>query len=48
MPGADVGLQPADPTIAELLKPLGYRTGQFVKNHLGDKDEFLPTIHCYD
>ena len=43
MPGADVGLQAEDPTIAELLKPLGYATGQFGKNHLGDKDEFLPT-----
>ena len=43
MPGADVGLKAEDPTIAELLKPHGYRTGQFGKNHLGDKDEFLPT-----
>ena len=48
MPGADVGLQKEDPTIAELLKPLGYRTGQFGKNHLGDKDEFLPTLHGFD
>ena len=48
MPGADVGLQPEDPTIAELLKPLGYVTGQFGKNHLGDKDEFLPTVHGFD
>ncbi len=48
MPGADLGLQPEDPTIAELLKPLGYRTGQFGKNHLGDKDEFLPTVHGFD
>ena len=48
MPGADVGLQPEDPTIAELLKPLGYATGQFGKNHLGDKDEFLPTNHGFD
>jgi arylsulfatase A-like enzyme len=40
IPGADVGLQPEDPTVAELLKPLGYATGQFGKNHLGDKDEF--------
>src|SRR5262252_5810134 len=45
MPGADVGLRAADPTIAELLKPLGYATGQFGKNHFGDKDEFLPTVH---
>jgi arylsulfatase A-like enzyme len=43
MPGADVGLRADDPTIAELLKPLGYATGQFGKNHLGDKDEFLPS-----
>ena len=48
MPGADVGLQKEDPTIAELLKPLGYATGQFGKNHLGDKDEFLPTNHGFD
>ncbi len=48
MPGADVGLQKEDPTIAELLKPHGYRTGQFGKNHLGDKDEFLPTMHGFD
>jgi arylsulfatase len=48
MPGADLGIQPEDPTIAELLKPLGYATGQFGKNHLGDKDEFLPTNHGFD
>jgi arylsulfatase A-like enzyme len=48
MPGADLGLQKEDPTIAELLKPLGYATGQFGKNHLGDKDEFLPTNHGFD
>ena len=48
LPGADLGLQPEDPTIAELLKPLGYRTGQFGKNHLGDRDEFLPTNHGFD
>ena len=40
MPGADVGIRAEDPTIARLLKPLGYTTGQFGKNHLGDKDEF--------
>ena len=45
MPGADQGLRAEDPTIAELLKPLGYSTGQFGKNHLGDKDEFLPSNH---
>jgi arylsulfatase A-like enzyme len=48
LPGADVGLHKEDPTIAELLKPLGYATGQFGKNHLGDKDEFLPTLHGFD
>ncbi len=48
MPGADTGLRKEDPTIAELLKPLGYVTGQFGKNHLGDKDEFLPTVHGFD
>ena len=48
VPGADTGLQPEDPTIAELLKPLGYATGQFGKNHLGDKDEFLPSNHGFD
>ena len=48
MPGATLGLQPEDPTIAELLKPLGYSTGQFGKNHLGDRNEFLPTVHGFD
>ena len=48
LPGADLGLRPEDPTIAEVLKPLGYATGQFGKNHLGDKDEFLPTNHGFD
>ncbi|MBP1882284.1 arylsulfatase [Sinorhizobium mexicanum] len=48
LPGADVGLQPEDPTVAEFLKALGYATGQFGKNHLGDKDEFLPTNHGFD
>ncbi|MCU0529287.1 MAG: arylsulfatase [Cyanobium sp. Prado107] len=48
MPGAPNGLQPEDPTIAELLKPLGYATGQFGKNHLGDLDEHLPTMHGFD
>ena len=43
-----VGLQKEDPTIAELLKPLGYATGQFGKNHLGDRDEYLPTNHGFD
>lgn len=48
MPGAELGLRPEDPTIAELLKPLGYVCGQFGKNHLGDRDEFLPTQHGFD
>ncbi len=48
LPGADLGISGKDPTIAELLKPLGYATGQFGKNHLGDKDEFLPTNHGFD
>ncbi|MFC7763765.1 arylsulfatase [Catellatospora bangladeshensis] len=48
LPGADLGLHAADPTIAELLKPHGYATGQFGKNHLGDRDEFLPTAHGFD
>ena len=48
MPGADLGLREEDPTIAVFLKDLGYATGQFGKNHLGDKDEFLPTNHGFD
>jgi arylsulfatase len=48
IPGAELGLQAEDPTIAELLKPLGYATGQFGKNHLGDRDEYLPTAHGFD
>ena len=48
MPGATNGLQAEDPTIAELLKPLGYATGQFGKNHFGDRDEHLPTVHGFD
>ncbi|HEX5171736.1 MAG TPA: arylsulfatase [Cyclobacteriaceae bacterium] len=48
MPGADIGLSAKDPSIAEFLKALGYATGQFGKNHLGDKDEFLPTKHGFD
>jgi arylsulfatase len=47
-PGMDVGLMAEDPTIADLLKPLGYATGQFGKNHLGDKNPFLPTVHGFD
>ena len=48
LPGAEAGMRPEDPTIAELLKPLGYATGQFGKNHLGDRDEHLPTMHGFD
>jgi arylsulfatase A-like enzyme len=48
MPGADIGLRAEDPTIATALKHLGYATGQFGKNHLGDRDEFLPTAHGFD
>jgi arylsulfatase A-like enzyme len=48
LPGAPLGLQKEDVTIAELLKPLGYTSGQFGKNHLGDSDEFLPTAHGFD
>ena len=47
-PGADIGIRPEDPTIATALKAQGYTTGQFGKNHLGDKDEFLPTMHGFD
>jgi len=47
-PGAELGLRGEDPTIAELLKPHGYVTGQFGKNHLGDRDEHLPTNHGFD
>ena len=48
LPGSTLGIQPEDPTLAELLKPLGYATGQYGKNHLGDLDEFLPTNHGFD
>jgi arylsulfatase A-like enzyme len=48
MPGAEVGLRPEDPTIATVLKSQGYATGQFGKNHLGDRDEHLPTMHGFD
>jgi arylsulfatase A-like enzyme len=48
LPGAAVGLQKEDPTIAELLKAKGYATGQFGKNHLGDRNEYLPTVHGFD
>src|SRR5579863_7431835 len=48
LPGAPEGLMKQDPTLAELLKPLGYVTGQFGKNHLGDRNEFMPTVHGFD
>ena len=48
LPGAEEGMHPADPTIAALLKAQGYATGQFGKNHLGDKDKHLPTNHGFD
>src|SRR6187200_2020674 len=48
IPGATIGLRAEDPTIAELLKNQGYATGQFGKNHLGDRNEFLPTAHGFD
>jgi len=48
MPGAKQGLQHSDPTIAELLKPHGYATAQIGKNHLGDRNEYLPTLHGFD
>ena len=48
LPGSPQGLSKEDPTLAEFLKPLGYATGQFGKNHLGDRDEHLPTEHGFD
>ena len=48
VPGATVGLQREDPTIAELLKNHGYATAQFGKNHLGDMNDYLPTVHGFD
>src|SRR5215831_10012477 len=48
LPGADVGLDPRDPCIAEFMKNLGYATGQFGKNHLGDLNKYLPTVHGFD
>ena len=47
-PGSPIGIQPEDPTLAELLKNHGYVSGQFGKNHLGDRNEFLPTVHGFD
>jgi arylsulfatase A-like enzyme len=48
IPGSARGIQKEDPTLAEVLKSVGYATGQFGKNHLGDRDEFLPTLHGFD
>ncbi|MCX5441538.1 arylsulfatase [Streptomyces sp. NBC_00063] len=48
LPGAQLGMQAQDPTIARVLKEQGYATGQFGKNHLGDRDEHLPTVHGFD
>ena len=48
MPGAALGIKPEDPTIAQFLKNLGYATGQFGKNHLGDRNDQLPTMHGFD
>src|SRR6201989_872364 len=48
IPGSTLGLKAEDPTIADLLKNQGYATGQFGKNHLGDRNEYLPTVHGFD
>jgi arylsulfatase A-like enzyme len=48
LPAAKQGLQDTDPTIAQFLKPLGYATSQIGKNHLGDRNEYLPTVHGFD
>lgn len=48
IPGSTRGIQKSDPTLAEVLKSVGYVTGQFGKNHLGDRNEFLPTVHGFD
>ena len=48
LPGAELGLGPNDPSVADVLKSLGYATGQFGKNHLGDRNEHLPTMHGFD
>jgi arylsulfatase len=48
LPGAELGMRSEDPTIATVLKEQGYATGQFGKNHLGDRDEHLPTMHGFD
>jgi arylsulfatase len=48
LPGSEIGLGPEDPSVADVLKSYGYATGQFGKNHLGDRDEHLPTMHGFD
>ena len=48
LPAAKQGLQDSDPTIGDILKPLGYATAQIGKNHLGDRNEYLPTVHGFD
>jgi arylsulfatase len=48
IPGSTRGIQKSDPTLAEVLKSVGYATAQFGKNHLGDRNEFLPTVHGFD
>jgi arylsulfatase len=48
LPGAQLGLGPLDPCVADVMKSLGYATGQFGKNHLGDRNEHLPTVHGFD
>jgi arylsulfatase A-like enzyme len=48
LPGAELGLGPRDPSVADVMKSLGYATGQFGKNHLGDRNEHLPTVHGFD
>jgi len=48
LPGSDIGLSAKDPTVAQVMKSLGYSTGQFGKNHLGDRNEMLPCVHGFD
>src|SRR4029079_4232065 len=48
LPGATLGLSAEDPSVGQFMKSLGYATGQFGKNHLGDRNEHLPTVHGFD
>jgi arylsulfatase len=48
LPGSDIGLRAEDPSVGDVMKSFGYATGQFGKNHLGDRNEFLPTVHGFD